>query len=82
MAPYMQVDYRDGDQETVWLPLEQVRLSMHSGEELQRPSSAAMQDWAAALASQADPAQPGAGGGSEPALPGVSEGQVCFAWCV
>ena len=53
------MDYSDGDQETVWLPLEQVRLSLHSGEELLAPTGASLRDWGACLAASADGMQTG-----------------------
>ena len=46
----MQVEYNDGDRELLWLPLEEVRLCMAPGEQLEAPNAACVRTWADALA--------------------------------
>ena len=48
-----QVDYRDGSQEDVWMPVEEVRVCLHALEVLDSPAPETVASWGAALAASA-----------------------------
>ena len=52
-----QVDYRDGSQEDVWMPLERVRVCMQAQEALDPPSAHMLAMWGAALQAAASSQQ-------------------------
>lgn len=45
----MQVDYKDGSQEDMWMPLERVQVSIRAQEVLEPPSAESVHAWGSAL---------------------------------